>query len=345
MERSFQIINFPKPKFIKNKHFQTILSSLFPPKNNLKTIYFYEDIYLETKDETKDILVIHHNPPLAFYKANSVPFNGYYLILIHGMEGSADSHYMVTLGEAALKAGFGIVRMNLRGCGISKRHTKKVYNASNSEDINQVVKYVYSNINHNLILCGFSLSANSILKYLGETRRKEISYFSAVSPPLDLKKTCDFIDSRKARFYRNFFLRSFKKKLKKGDIRCNPEWLQKALQAKTLFEYDNSLTAPMHGYKNALEYYEDCSSINYIYDIPQIGIIIHADDDPIIPSESFEKIQWNQIPHITPILTHGGGHVGFLTKKSADYPDGRWLNKTLLSYFIEKIGFTYKIHL
>lgn len=338
MERSFQIINFPKAKFLKNKHSQTIFSSFFPPKNNLKTSYLYEDIYLETEDDTKDVLVIHHNPPLAIYKKYPVPFNGYHLILIHGMEGSADSHYMVTLGEAALKTGFGVVRMNLRGCGISEGITAKMYNASNSEDIHRVVEYAYSNINHNLILCGFSLSANSVLKYLGETNRKEISYFSAVSPPLDLKKTCDFIDSRKGKFYRNFFLHSFKEKIKRGNIRCNPEWLQNAMQAKTLFDYDDFLTAPMYGYKSALDYYEDCSSINYIYNIPQSGIIIHADDDPIIPSDTFQNIQWNRIPHLTPILTKGGGHVGFLTEKSVDYPDGRWLNHTLLHYFAEKIG-------
>jgi hypothetical protein len=338
MERSFEIRSFPKARFLKNKHSQTIFSSFFPPQNHLKTNYAYEDIYLETEDGIGDILVIHHNPPVSKYKKFPVPFNGYHLILIHGMEGTADSHYMVTLGEAALKSGFGVVRMNLRGCGVSEGITAKIYNAGNSTDIDRVVKYVYSHINKNLILCGFSLSANSVLKYLGEANRKEISYFSAVSPPLDLKKGCDFIDSDKGKFYRDFFLRSFKEKIKNGMIRANPEWLENALKAETLFDFDDFLTAPMHGYRGALDYYKDCSSINYIYNIPQKGVVIHADDDPIIPSETFESIDWKKIPNIIPILTRGGGHVGFLTEKTHDYPDGRWLNHTLLHYFAEFIG-------
>jgi predicted alpha/beta-fold hydrolase len=338
MERSYEIASFAKARLLANSHSQTIFSSFFPPKNHLNTEYFFEDIFLDTDDGTNDILCIQHNPPASGYKKFPIPFNGYYLVLIHGMEGSADSHYMVTLGESALKTGFGVIRMNQRGCGKSERLSSGIYNAGNSDDIDRVVKYVHSHICKNIILCAYSLSANSVLKYLGEKHRPEVKFFSAVSPPLDLKKGCDYIDSDKGKFYRDFFLRSFKDKLKKGIITARPDLIENALKAETLFDFDDFLTAPLFHYRGALDYYKDCSSINYIYNIPQEGIVIHANDDPIIPSNIFESVDWKRIPHIKAILTEGGGHVGFLTEKSYDIPDGRWLNYTLLHYFAEKIG-------
>ena len=338
MERSFEIKSFTHHRFLKNKHSQTIFSSFFPPKNLLKTEYLYEDIYLEMQDKTDDILCLHHNYPLSKYKKAPIPFNDFYLILIHGMEGSADSHYMVTLGESALKAGYGVIRVNQRGCGAGEGLSSGIYNAGNSEDIDRVVQYVYSTISKNIILCGFSLSANSILKYLGEKRRSKVKYFSAVSPPLDLKKACDHIDSIKGKFYKDFFLYSFKDKLKRNIIRVPLAKKEQALTAESMFDFDDYLTAPMYGYRGALDYYKDCSSINYIYGVSQDGIIIHAGDDPLIPEESFKSVDWNRLPNLLPILTEGGGHVGFLTKKTNDIPDGRWLNHALLQYFAEKIG-------
>lgn len=338
MERSFEIRSFPRRRFLSNKHSQTIFSSFFPPKNHLKTEYQFQDIYLDIKDGSGDLLCLHHNVPLSTYKKAPIPFNGYYLILIHGMEGSADSHYIVTLGEAALRAGFGIIRMNQRGCGQGEGLSSGIYNAGNSLDIDRVVNYVYDNICKNIIICGFSLSANSILKYLGEKKRNTIKCFSSVSPPLDLKNACDHIDSLKGKFYRDFFLYSFKDKLKRNIIKVPFERKQLALSAESLFDFDDFLTGPMFGYRGALDYYRNCSALQYIYGIETEGIIIHSEDDPLIPSDAFKSVRWGKLKNITPILTEGGGHVGFLTRKSLDIPDGRWLNHILLQFFAEKIG-------
>ncbi|MCB1144117.1 MAG: alpha/beta hydrolase [Leptospiraceae bacterium] len=338
MERSFEIRTFPKERFLRNKHSQTIFSSFFPPKNHLRTEYLHEDIILDLADGSEDMICVHHNFPLSGYKKAPIPFNGYYFILIHGMEGSADSHYIVTFGEMVLKAGFGLIRMNQRGCGMGEGLSRGIYNAGNSNDIDRVVKYVYRNISKNIILCGYSLSANSVLKYLGEKNRPQVRFFSAVSPPLDLKYGCDYIDSEKGKFYRDFFLFSFKDKLKRNIIRVPDEIKNLALSAESMFDFDDYLTAPIYGYRGALDYYRDCSSVKYIYGITQEGIVIHANDDPLIPSDIFENVKWSKVPNIVPILTEGGGHVGFLTKKSHDIPDGRWLNHTLLHFFAEKIG-------
>ncbi|MCP5501868.1 MAG: alpha/beta fold hydrolase [Leptospiraceae bacterium] len=333
MERSSFIRNFKPRKFLKGKHIQTIFNVVFPPENPLTSQYYSEDIILYTSDKSGDSLWLEHNPPLDSYRKNSPPFNGYYMILIHGMEGNSDSHYIVTLASSALKRGYGVIRVNLRGCGKGEGFSGLIYNAGKSEDIEEVENFVYKSLSKKIILCGFSLSANMVLKYLGEKNRPRIKYFSAVSPPLDLKSCCEHIDSPRGKFYRDRFLRSFKEKIKKGRVHSNPNTLKHVFETKTMFDFDDIFSAPLAGYRGALEYYRVCSSKNYIYTIKQKGIIIHADDDPLIPKDEFLRLNWEKVPNVTRILTHGGGHVGFMTDKTEDIPDGRWLNYTLIEYF------------
>jgi uncharacterized protein len=251
------------------------------------------------------------------------------------MEGDSDSHYMVTLAIAALESGYGVVRVNLRGCGRGEGLSTMIYHAGKSEDIEDVENYVFKNFSKKLIFCGFSLSANMLLKYLGEKERPNIELFSAVSPPIDLKKCCEHIDSPKGKFYRDRFLESFKKKIRRGLVYSNPKTVGTVYETKTMFDFDDMFSAPLAGFRGALEYYKQCSSKNYIYGISQKGIVIHADDDPLIPPDDFLNIDWNKLPNLTRILTKGGGHVGFMTDKSDEIPDGRWLNHVLLSFFMK----------
>lgn len=255
------------------------------------------------------------------------------------MEGDSDSHYMLSMAIAALKEGYGVVRMNLRGCGKGEGFSSYIYNAGKSDDIKEIESFVYDNYCKNIILCGFSLSANMVLKYLGEMKRDRIRLFSAVSPPLDLKKCCEYIDSPRGKFYRDRFLNSFKQKIRKGLVFSQVALQKSIFETKTMFDFDDLYSAPMAGYKSALDYYKNCSSKNFIYKIQQSGIIIHADDDPLIPKDDFLNVKWQEIPHITHILTTGGGHMGFVSEKTHDIPDGRWLNYTLLEYFRKMIQF------
>lgn len=290
-----------------------------------------------SSDGSGDSLWLEHSPPLSYYKT-AIPYNNHYMVLIHGMEGDSDSHYMVTLAIAALEAGYGVVRVNLRGCGKGEGFSEKIYNAGKSEDIEDVENYVYKNFSKNLIFCGFSLSANMILKYLGEKKRPRIKLFSAVSPPLDLKKCCEHIDSPEGKFYRDRFLTSFKEKIRKGVIHSNPRTVNLVYETKTMFDFDDLFSAPIAGYRGVLEYYKNCSSKNYIKNIEQTGIVIHADDDPLIPADDFLSVEWDSMQNITKILTRGGGHVGFMTDKSDDIPDGRWLNYILMEFFNKNIA-------
>jgi hypothetical protein len=328
MERNFELALEP-PRFLDNKHLQTIFTTIFPPKNLLRTKYPSEVCIVKCNDRSGDFLWLDHSPPLVKKSKKEIP----YLVLFHGMEGSADSHYIVSLAELALSKGYGVVRVNLRGCGRGEGLSKKGYHAGMTQDIKLVEDFTYKKFSKKVILCGFSLSANTLLKYLGTNSKSKAICFSAVSPPLDLKRACEYIDSSKGIFYRNVFLSSFKNKFKTGSIFSTKEQKEKAISVKTMFDYDDIITGPNFGFRGALDYYKFSSSIFSIYKIKKKGIIIHAEDDPLIPPDSFLSIDWKKIPSVTPLLTKSGGHVGFITKKTEEIPDGKWLNYVLLKYF------------
>ncbi len=326
MERD---IPLEPPRFLNNKHVQTIFTTIFPPKNSLRTIYENEVCILKTSDKSGDYLWLDHSPPI---RSQKIKYNGYYLVLFHGMEGSSDSHYIVSLAETALLAGFGVMRVNLRGCGRGEGLSKKGYNAGLTIDFKLVEDYVYKNFSKNIIFAGFSLSANTLLKYLAEKNSK-IKLFSAVSPPLDLKKACEFIDSRTGIFYRKVFLNSFQDKIERGVYTCDEKLKEKILDVDSMFDFDDIYTGPNFGFRGALDYYRASSSIYSIYKVKTPGIMIHAKDDPLIKPDVFNSINWKKLPHIKPILTDQGGHVGFITKKTEQIPNGKWLDFVLTSFY------------
>lgn len=330
------------PKFIPKKYFtsghaQTIVNLVFKPENNLRENYLSEDILIDTLDDTGDIIWLEHNFPLETYLKDSVKYNGYYLVLLHGMEGTADSHYMVSMAKASLEKGFGVIRVNLRGCGRGEGYSHAAYHAGKTEDLEAIENYLYDNLTKKFILCGYSLSANMVLKYFGESKKQKSKYFSAVSPPLDLKTTSEHIDSKVARIYRDHFLSGMRDKIRKNIYRVTPLMAKKAFDAKTMFDFDDWVSAPFHGFKGALDYYKKASCKNYIYNIKKKGIVIHADDDPIIPADEYHYIRWDKIPNVMNLLTVGGGHVGFISSKTNEIKDGRWLDKILLDYFLDLI--------
>jgi predicted alpha/beta-fold hydrolase len=245
MDGNTEIINLHPPKFLNNSHIQTIFTTIFPPANNLKTKYDSDVLILKTKDESGDFLWLDHNPPLSKSNKKAIPWNGYYMVLFHGMEGTADSHYIVTLAEAALLQGYGVIRVNQRGCGRGEGLSKKGYNAGKTDDVALIENYVYNNFTKKIILCGFSLSANILLKYFGEKRTIRSKFFSAVSPPLDLKRACEHIDSQAGIFYRKIFLDSFKDKFKRGVLTASTSIKEHAFKAKTMFDFDDMVTAPL----------------------------------------------------------------------------------------------------
>jgi len=318
-------LDFRPRRFLESGHVQTIYNVLFPPDNTLQG--YSEDILLPTSDDSGDHLYLRHSPK---------EFGSPYLILLHGMEGSSESHYMVSVAKEALLRSYGVVRVNLRNCGKGFGLATRPYNAGQTEDLHSILEYVSKNYTQEIYVSGFSLSANLVLKYFGEREVTLAKAFSATSPPMDLKRTCDFIDSRAGTFYRNHFLQTLREKVASGLYSISEEMTQKVMKAKTFFDFDDFFTAPLSGYLNALNYYSSSSSFKTIQNIKLPGLVVHAKDDPVVPSDFWEEIPWKSLPHIKTILTDHGGHVGFVSDPTSELPDGRWLPKLILDYFDEQ---------
>ncbi|BDA78880.1 alpha/beta hydrolase [Leptospira kobayashii] len=325
--------SFTPRRFLEGKHLQTVYNVLFPPDNSLEEEFYSESIIIPTNDRSGDMLYVEHNPPLSQIKKNSVKWNGIYLVLIHGMEGSSESHYMVSVGREALLRGYGVIRINLRNCGKGIGLARLPYNAGQSDDLETVLDFTRKTFTTNLFVSGFSLSANMALKFFGEGRPKKALAFTATSPPLDLKRSCDFIDSKAGLFYKNHFLSTMKDKVASGIYDVSDQVIQRVLKSKSFFDFDDFFTAPLAGYKNVLEYYHTCSSIHYLAGIKIPCLIVHAEDDPVVPSHVWHEIDWKLYPKIETVLTEKGGHVGFISDPSPDYPEGRWLPKILMDFF------------
>lgn len=325
--------SFKPRRFIEGRHLQTVYNILFPPDNSLEEDYYSESILIPCHDKSGDLLWLEHNPPIAKIHTKAASWNGTYLILIHGMEGSSESHYMVSVGKEALNRGYGVIRMNLRNCGRGLGIAKKPYNAGQTEDLETVVRYVAKKFTNKIFVSGFSLSANMVLKYFGEERDHIAKCFSATSPPLDLRRSCDFIDSKAGSFYRNHFLETMKEKVASGVYEIPEKMKERVAKSKSFFDFDDFFTAPVSGYANVFDYYNKCSSIKYISNIKAKGLIVHANDDPVVPSDVWHEVPWKKYPHIKTVLTEKGGHVGFVSEPSPEYPEGRWLPKIILDFF------------
>ena len=256
--------------------------------------------------------------------------------MIHGMEGCSESHYLLRLSYFALKRGFGTVRVNLRNCGDGLGLANNSYHAGFTSDIESVLEYVYKNISENIILAGFSLSANTVLKYLGEKRRNHYcKVFSCVAPPLNLETSCKNIDSPSKKFYKNYFLKSLKNKVKKSYVQVNEQIFNQIDSVQTMFDFDDKVTANLFGYKNASEYYRINSCESFLPKIQNRGLILHSLDDPIIfVKDWLKKKELN--PKLDFIFSKKGGHIGFCFDRYF-FQRKCWLSETLIDYYETKI--------
>ncbi|MCB1304545.1 MAG: alpha/beta fold hydrolase [Leptospiraceae bacterium] len=293
------------------------------------------------------------------------------VLLVHGMEGSSESVYIVKITERLLSRGFHVVRMNLRQCGDGRNMARMTYNAAMTVDIHAACAFLMDNLSERIALVGYSLGGNMTLKYMGETaaersrqiralRKAQPDYLErespirkrwsdlplripecwvAVSAPLDLKATQVRMDSDRARVYREQFLNEFKLRVDSGVYGELARNLPEAhRRPDTFYRFDTLYTAPAGGYLGAEHYYEVGSGGNYLSKIKTPGLLLHALDDPLIPHEPIHEIPWSQYKDIEVHFTLNGGHVGWLARKHPEFPDRRWMDYRIEAYLLDWIG-------
>jgi predicted alpha/beta-fold hydrolase len=290
------MVSYSPPFILFNKHLETIYPSLVRKVNDIH----YQRERITTADN--DFL------DLDWLKQNSKKL----IILSHGLEGNSTRTYIKGMARIFFQNGYDILAWNYRGCSEEMNRTLTFYHSGATYDLDYVVRHVDSLGYEEINLVGFSLGGNLTLKYLGEKSSNllyKIKKGVAISVPLNLYTSCLEISKSSNWIYTERFLKSLKHKVLTKS-RVMPKLDATLLnEIKTLIDFDNCFTAPLHGFKNAIDYYEKCSSINFIEKIEIPTLILNAKNDPFLSADCFpQKISKN----VTTLYPERGGHVGFV---------------------------------
>lgn len=240
------------------------------------------------------------------------------LVLVHGLEGSSDSIYMKGIAEKACAAGFNAIRLNQRNCGGTEQLTPTLYNSGLSVDYAAVLRELAERDGlPEVFFCGHSMGGNLVLKMAGELTDAAPPQFRgvvAVSPALELGACADLLDSPRNAFYRWHFVSNLKKRFRRK-VELYPErYSVNGLgRVRTIREFDDVITAPNCGYRDAVDYYHRASAMRVVAQIRVPTLILSAEDDPFIPLAPFRDLAVTGNPHITVVLTRHGGHCGYVS--------------------------------
>lgn len=285
---------------------QTVANVLAPPRNDL-TPHTSERLEIDLKDGTGDRLVCTLDRP-QMPKADR-PLG----LLIHGLTGSQESHYIYSMARTLLDRGYRVLRVNLRGAGPSRATCKGQYYAGRSQDFRALLAELPGNLaTEGMVAVGYSLGGAMLLKYLGEEGAAcRLAAAASVSAPIDLSLTCRSMMRPRNTLYHRHILGQMKvEALAPGAEMTAAE--RAAIQgARSVWDYDEAFIAPRHGFAGAEDYYEQCKPLRFMADIRVSTLLIAALDDPWIPGMLYSGYDWAGSPSLRPLLPRHGGHVGF----------------------------------
>lgn len=309
-----------KPNLVfKYHHFSTIYPALF---RNVKGLSFQRE-RITTPDE--DFL------DLDWSRCGSSKL----LIALHGLEGSSDSKYIQGIVKAFNHIEWDAVAMNFRGCSGESNLQRTTYHSGATEDLDFVLNEILKQNQYDEIaIIGFSLGGNVVMKYggdQGENLPSKVKKLMAVSVPTDLEGSSMEIQKWNNFLYLNRFLRSLKEKFKNRNHLYPDLDADKILNAKNFGDFDDAFTAPVHGFKNAKDYWTRCSSKFVLHEIAVPTLIINAQDDSFLSKSSYPFEIAKHHPHIHFMAPKHGGHVGF----PQSHPNGfYWTEEQIINFVL-----------
>jgi uncharacterized protein len=309
-------------------HAQTIAGNFLPRRNEMPRP---EERLIRVEPEVQVLCHCHWQEQRAI--ATTV-------IIVHGLEGSSDSQYVIGTGSKAWRAGMNVVRMNMRNCGGTETLGPTLYNSAMSSDVGTVAETLIREESlRKVVLVGFSMGGNLVLKMLGEWDAQpppQILAGIGVSPAMDLAASADALHDRQNRIYEWKFLRGLKKRIQRKAALYPARYDTRYLRGlRSLREFDDQVTARYCGFRDAQDYYTRAASAQVLDRIAVPTLIVHAVDDPFIRvlHDTREKLLQN--PNITYIETANGGHCAFLAE--AHGYDGRWAERQAVA-FVQRIA-------
>jgi predicted alpha/beta-fold hydrolase len=241
------------------------------------------------------------------------------LILLHGLEGSPRSHYAAGLIGEAYARGWAADALVFRSCGTHPNNLLRSYHSGETGDLDFVVtRLIADDRDRPVVLVGISLGGNVLLKWLGERGNgvpSAVAAAVAISVPFDLARSAKHINRGFARVYQAHFLRTLRRKARHKIRRFPGAFSEEALATiSTIWGFDDAVTAPIHGFRDATDYYTRSSSIHFISSIRVPTLLLSSADDPFLPESVLREVARVAAPNpalVTEFTAHGG-HVGFV---------------------------------
>jgi hypothetical protein len=324
--------SFTPRRWLRGGHVQTIASFLIGRRLRLPK---HEERIVEVEPGVRVLCHCHWQRDRA---------SALTVVIVHGLEGSSDSQYMLGVTGKAMAAGMNVIRYNQRNCGGTEALAPVLYHSGLSEDVAAVAKDIISRDKiSRLALVGFSMGGNIVLKLAGEWGSRsnappQLKAVVAVCPAIDLATSSDALHERGNRVYEKYFLWALRRRLRQKARLFPGQFDVKRLRGvQSLREFDDKVTAYYCGFTGVEDYYDRASSSHVIGKISVPSLILYAANDPFvkITNETRRKIASNK--NIRFVETHDGGHCAFIgasqkTLGNAKGNDGFWAEHQIVDF-------------
>lgn len=297
---------------VRNPHLLTIAGHFWP--RSLDTVRFPVSSQLFETEPGVKVLVKTQRPP-AHHRGR--------MVLVHGLESSADAGYMLSMAQAGLEAGYTVHRFQLRGCGDDQRLSSTMYHGGLTVDLLCFLR----SLGEPAFLVGYSLGGNLALKLAGELGTGAaglIAGVCAISTPIDLAACGRRLAERANWIYERRFVRKLARKLAASGLVPNADLSRR----RSLWEFDDEFTARLWGFGTAGNYYATQSSNRFLGRISVPTLLVQAKDDPIIPFEVFHHPALSANPNLELVAPDHGGHLGFISRQ----PPWFWNDEVVLDW-------------
>ncbi len=308
--------NYNPPLLFKNGHLSTIYSGLIRKIDEIR--------------QEREQIILADGDFLDLDWSYAENHTRKLIIILHGLEGNAQRPYMTGTAKLFNKQGFDAVCMNFRSCSGQANNLYRSYHSGATKDLEIVIHHVLSTKKYDIIILnGFSLGGNVTLKYLGERSfiPKEVKAAIAISVPCFLYGSMIELHKFKNFLYANRFKKHLLKKLKYKQ-QYFPDKISDDIFKKinTLKDFDDYYTSKAHGFKDALDYYEKNSSLQFLHHIKTPTLIINAKNDSFLSPECYPINEAKKNTFLFLEMPNYGGHVGFYDKNNIYYNEKRALN-------------------
>lgn len=283
--------------------------------------------YFDVDDDARVVADCHWQPR---------PWDHPTLIVLHGLNGSSNAHYMRGIASKAFARGLNVVRLNQRNCGNTEHLSAGLFHSGLTADAARLIdELVAVDGQTRIVLAGYSLGGNLALKLAGEygdRPPRALRAVAAVSPIIEIAECVRALERPGNAIYQWNFVKDLKRRMRRKDRAWPGRYdIGKLARVRTVREFDDAYTAPHFGFRDAEDYYHRASAMRVIDRIRIPALVITAEDDPFVPADPFRDRRVTENANIHLVLAPHGGHCGFVGPAAGE-DDGYWAENRIVEF-------------